>query len=163
MHFLQELVSNYLKKAHLNRICSSLPVTDKEHPPVIRRRIFSQHISDIPGNSEKNLVLSDLRENGCFMRICILQRLYSLRKRASCKVKRIRCAPYHSDHYSHVSFVPSHEEIPKSSQNRPIAPYGSCKSAGIIFPHSLWLNYFGWIEVDMIFSQTSDFTEIWLT
>ena len=58
MHFLQELVINY--------------------PPVIRRRIaFPSIIPRIfPEILRKKLALSDFRENGCFMRICILQRLY---------------------------------------------------------------------------------------
>lgn len=77
MYFLQELVSNYLKKAHPEQDLPSLPVTDMSTPGDQEEDSFSQYYSsDIPENSEKNLVLSDFRENGCFMRICILQRLY---------------------------------------------------------------------------------------
>ena len=73
MHFLQELVSNYLKKAHPEQDLPSLPVTDMSTPGDQEEDSFSQYYSsDIPG------------------------------KRASCKSKRIRCLHNHSDH-SHVS------------------------------------------------------------
>ena len=77
MHFLQELVINYLKKAHRNKICH-LCQSRIQAPPVIKRRIaFPSIIPRIfPEILRKNLALSDFRENGCFMRICILQRLY---------------------------------------------------------------------------------------
>ena len=52
-----------------------------------------------------------------------------------------------------------HEEIPKSRQNRPIALYGSCKSAEL-FSLTVYGKFFWWIEVGHDFSQTSDFTEI---
>ena len=158
MHFLQELVSNYLKKAHPEQDLPSLPVTDMSTPGDQEEDSFSQYYSsDIPGNSEKKprairlpgerLLHEDMHITEIVLPV---KELHAKAKEYGVSITILITAMF---------LCSIHEEIPKSRQNRPIALMVPVNLRNY-FPSQSMANFFGWIEVGHDFSQTSDFTEI---
>ena len=158
MHFLQELVSNYLKKAHPEKDLPSLPVTDMSTPGDQEEDSFSQYYSsDIPGNSEKKpravrlpgerLLHEDMHITEIVLPV---KELHAKAKEYGVSITILITAMF---------LCSIHEEIPKSRQNRPIALMVPVNLRNY-FPSQSMANFFGWIEVGHDFSQTSDFTEI---
>ena len=158
MHFLQELVSNYLKKAHPKQDLPSLPVTDMSTPGDQEEDSFSQYYSsDIPGNSEKKpravrlpgerLLHEDMHITEIVLPV---KELHAKAKEYGVSITILITAMF---------LCSIHEEIPKSRQNRPIALMVPVNLRNY-FPSQSMANFFGWIEVGHDFSQTSDFTEI---
>ena len=158
MHFLQELVINYLKKAHPEQNLPSLPVKDTSTPGDQEEDSFSQYYSsDIPGNSEKKpravrlpgerLLHEDMHITEIVLPV---KELHAKAKEYGVSITILITAMF---------LCSIHEEIPKSRQNRPIALMVPVNLRNY-FPSQSMANFFGWIEVGHDFSQTSDFTEI---
>ena len=136
MHFLQELVSNYLKKAHPEQDLPSLPVTDMSTPGDQEEDSFSQYYSsDIPGNSEKKpravrlpgerLLHEDMHITEIVLPV---KELHAKAKEYGVSITILITAMF---------LCSIHEEIPQEQTKSPHCPYGTCKSADY-FPHSLW-------------------------
>ena len=158
MHFLQELVTNYLKKAHPEQNLPSLPVKDTSTPGDQEEDSFSQYYSsDIPGNSEKKtravrlpgerLLHEDMHITEIVLPV---KELHAKAKEYGVSITILITAMF---------LCSIHEEIPKSRQNRPIALMVPVNLRNY-FPSQSMANFFGWIEVGHDFSKTSDFTEI---
>lgn len=142
MHFLQELVSNYLKKAHPEQDLPSLPVTDMSTPGDQEEDSFSQYYSsDIPGNSEKKpravrlpgerLLHEDMHITEIVLPV---KELHAKAKEYGVSITILITAMF---------LCSIHEEIPKSRQKSPHCPYGTCKSAELfsltVYGKFFWL------------------------
>ena len=161
MHFLQELVSNYLKKAHPEQDLPSLPVTDMSTPGDQEEDSFSQYYSsDIPGNSEKKpravrlpgerLLHEDMHITEIVLPV---KELHAKAKEYGVSITILITAMF---------LCSIHEEIPKSRQNRPIALMVPVNLRNY-FPSQSMANFFGWIEVGHDFPKLLILQKFWLT
>lgn len=161
MHFLQELVQDYLILAHpqadLPQIEHSEEIThgDKEEDS------FSQYYSsDIPKDKEKKkaavklkgekLVHSDMHVTEVALSVKDIHR-----KARSCGVSITVLL-------TAMMLCSIREEIPKNQQKRPVALMIPVNLRNY-FPSQSMTNFFGWIEVGYIFSDETTFEDVLLS
>lgn len=158
MHFLQELVQNYLILAHpqddLPRIENAEEVThgDKEEDS------FSQYYSsDMPKNKEKKETAVKLKgEKLVHSDMNITEVVFSVKdihQKARSYGASITVL------LTAMMLCSIREEIPKNQQKRPVTlmiPVNLRK----YFPSQSMTNFFGWIEVGYTFSETTTFEEV---
>ena len=161
MHFLQELVQDYLILAHpqadLPQIEHAEEIThgDKEEDS------FSQYYSsDIPKDKEKKkaavklkgekLVHSDMHVTEVALSVKDIHR-----KARSCGVSITVLL-------TAMMLCSIREEIPKNQQKRPVALMIPVNLRNY-FPSQSMTNFFGWIEVGYIFSDETTFEDVLLS
>ncbi len=161
MHFLQELVQDYLILAHpqadLPQIEHAEEIThgDKEEDS------FSQYYSsDIPKDKEKKkaavklkgekLVHSDMHITEVALSVKDIHR-----KARSCGVSITVLL-------TAMMLCSIREEIPKNQQKRPVALMIPVNLRNY-FPSQSMTNFFGWIEVGYIFSDETTFEDVLLS
>nr|WP_294666264.1 DUF6320 domain-containing protein [uncultured Blautia sp.] len=158
MHFLQELVTNYLKQAHPEQNLPSLPEEDDSTPGDQEEDSFSQYYSsDIPRNSEKKpravrlpgerLIHEDMHITEVVLPV---KELHDRAKEYGVSITVLVTAMF---------LCAIHKEIPKSRQKRPIALMVPVNLRNY-FPSQSMGNFFGWIEVGHVFSDNTTFHEV---
>ena len=158
MHFLQELVSNYLKQVHPEQNLPSLPEEDTSTPGDQEEDSFSQYYSsDIPRNTEKKpravripgerLIHEDMHITEVVLPV---KELHDKAKEYGVSITILITAMF---------LCAIHKEIPKSRQNRPIALMVPVNLRNY-FPSQSMANFFGWIEVGHVFSDNTTFKEV---
>ena len=158
MHFLQELVQNYLILAHpesnLPRIENAEEIThgDKEEDS------FSQYYSsDIPKGKEKKkaavklkgekLVHSDMHITEVVLSV---KDIHQRARSYGVSITILLTA---------MMLCSIREEVPKNQQKRPVALMIPVNLRNY-FPSQSMTNFFGWIEVGYTFSDTTTFEEV---
>ena len=158
MHFLQELVQNYLILAHpqddIPRIENAEEVThgDKEEDS------FSQYYSsDMPKNKEKKetavklkgekLVHSDMHITEVVLSV---KDIHQKARSYGASITVLLTA---------MMLCSIREEIPKNQQKRPVTLMIPVNLRNY-FPSQSMTNFFGWIEVGYTFSETTTFEEV---
>ena len=158
MHFLQELVQNYLILAHpqddLPRIENAEEVThgDKEEDS------FSQYYSsDMPKNKEKKETAVKLKGEKLFhsdMNITeVVFSVKDIHQKARSYGASITVL------LTAMMLCSIREEIPKNQQKRPVTLMIPVNLRNY-FPSQSMTNFFGWIEVGYTFSETTTFEEV---
>ena len=158
MHFLQELVTNYLKQAHPEQNLPSLPEEDASTPGDQEEDSFSQYYSsDIPRNSEKKpravrlpgerLIHEDMHITEVVLPV---KELHDRAKEYGVSITVLVTAMF---------LCAIHKEIPKSRQKRPIALMVPVNLRNY-FPSQSMGNFFGWIEVGHVFSDNTTFHDV---
>ena len=158
MHFLQELVQNYLILAHpqddLPRIENAEEVThgDKEEDS------FSQYYSsDMPKNKEKKETAVKLKgEKLVHSDMNITEVVFSVKdihQKARSYGASITVL------LTAMMLCSIREEIPKNQQKRPVTLMIPVNLRNY-FPSQSMTNFFGWIEVGYTFSETTTFEEV---
>lgn len=158
MHFLQELVQNYLILAHpqddLPRIENAEEVThgDKEEDS------FSQYYSsDMPKNKEKKETAVKLKgEKLVHSDMNITEVVFSVKdihQKARSYGTSITVL------LTAMMLCSIREEIPKNQQKRPVTLMIPVNLRNY-FPSQSMTNFFGWIEVGYTFSETTTFEEV---
>lgn len=158
MHFLQELVQNYLILAHpqddISRIENAEEVThgDKEEDS------FSQYYSsDMPKNKEKKETAVKLKgEKLVHSDMNITEVVFSVKdihQKARSYGASITVL------LTAMMLCSIREEIPKNQQKRPVTLMIPVNLRNY-FPSQSMTNFFGWIEVGYTFSETTTFEEV---
>ena len=158
MHFLQELVQNYLILAHpqddIPRIENAEEVThgDKEEDS------FSQYYSsDMPKNKEKKETAVKLKgEKLVHSDMNITEVVFSVKdihQKARSYGASITVL------LTAMMLCSIREEIPKNQQKRPVTLMIPVNLRNY-FPSQSMTNFFGWIEVGYTFSETTTFEEV---
>lgn len=160
MHFLQELVQDYLLLAHpsknLPRFLKDEEVTAKDR----EEDSFSQYYSaDIPRDKEKKPAAVKLRgerlrseEMHITELVLPVQETLARAREKGVSITVLVTA---------MLLCAIHEEIPKSRQNRPVTLMIPVNLRNY-FPSQSMANFFGWIEVGYTFSDNTDFEEVLL-
>lgn len=158
MHFLQELVQNYLilayPESNLPRIENAEEIThgDKEEDS------FSQYYSsDIPKDKEKKkaavklkgekLVHSDMHITEVVLSV---KDIHQRARSYGVSITVLLTA---------MMLCSIREEVPKNQQKRPVALMIPVNLRNY-FPSQSMTNFFGWIEVGYTFSDTTTFEEV---
>ena len=158
MHFLQELIQNYLILAHpesnLPRIKNAEEIThgDKEEDS------FSQYYSsDMPKDKEKKksavklkgekLVHSDMHITEVVLSV---KDIHQRARSYGVSITVLLTA---------MMLCSIREEVPKNQQKRPVALMIPVNLRNY-FPSQSMANFFGWIEVGYTFSDTTTFEEV---
>ena len=158
MHFLQELVQNYLILAHPKENFPEIGRDKKTGRGNIEEDSFSQYYSsDIPKNREKKkaavklkgekLVHSDMHISEVVLSV---KEVHQKARSYGVSITVLLTA---------VMLCSIREEIPKNQQKRPVTlmiPVNLRK----YFPSQSMTNFFGWIEVGYTFSDTTTFEEV---
>ena len=158
MHFLQELVADYLQLSHPQDALPLLPTEQESTPADQEEDSFSQYYSsDIPKVSERNpkavrlpgerLIHEDMQITEVTLPV---KELHAKAREYGVSITVLITAMF---------LCSIHEEIPKSRQNRPIALMVPVNLRNY-FPSQSMANFFGWIEVGHVFSENTTFTEV---
>lgn len=158
MHFLQELVQDYLILAHpeqnLPRFLEDEEVTAKDR----EEDSFSQYYSaDIPKNKEKKPAAVKLRgERLRSEDMHITELVLPVRETiAKARARGVSITVM----VTAMLLCAIHEEIPRSGQNRPVTLMIPVNLRNY-FPSQSMANFFGWIEVGYTFSDTTNFNDV---
>lgn len=158
MHFLQELVQNYLILAHPKENFSEIGRDKKTGRGNIEEDSFSQYYSsDIPKNREKKkaavklkgekLVHSDMHISEVVLSV---KEIHQKARSYGVSITVLLTA---------VMLCSIREEIPKNQQKRPVTLMIPVNLRNY-FPSQSMTNFFGWIEVGYTFSDTTTFEEV---
>ena len=158
MHFLQELVQNYLILAHPKKIFPEIGRDKKTGRGNIEEDSFSQYYSsDIPKNREKKkaavklkgekLVHSDMHISEVVLSV---KEIHQKARSYGVSITVLLTA---------VMLCSIREEIPKNQQKRPVTLMIPVNLRNY-FPSQSMTNFFGWIEVGYTFSDTTTFEEV---
>ena len=158
MHFLQELVQNYLILAHPKENFPEIGRDKKTGRGNIEEDSFSQYYSsDIPKNREKKkaavklkgekLVHSDMHISEVVLSV---KEVHQNARSYGVSITVLLTA---------VMLCSILEEIPKNQQKRPVTLMIPVNLRNY-FPSQSMTNFFGWIEVGYTFSDTTTFEEV---
>ena len=158
MHFLQELVQNYLILAHPKKNFPEIGRDKKTGRGNIEEDSFSQYYSsDIPKNREKKkaavklkgekLVHSDMHISEVVLSV---KEIHQKARSYGVSITVLLTA---------VMLCSIREEIPKNQQKRPVTLMIPVNLRNY-FPSQSMTNFFGWIEVGYTFSDTTTFEEV---
>ena len=158
MHFLQELVQNYLILAHPKENFPEIGRDKKTGRGNIEEDSFSQYYSsDIPKNREKKkaavklkgekLVHSDMHISEVVLSV---KEVHQKARSYGVSITVLLTA---------VMLCSIREEIPKNQQKRPVTLMIPVNLRNY-FPSKSMTNFFGWIEVGYTFSDTTTFEEV---
>ena len=158
MHFLQELVQNYLILAHPKEYFPEIGRDKKTGRGNIEEDSFSQYYSsDIPKNREKKkaavklkgekLVHSDMHISEVVLSV---KEIHQKARSYGVSITVLLTA---------VMLCSIREEIPKNQQKRPVTLMIPVNLRNY-FPSQSMTNFFGWIEVGYTFSDTTTFEEV---
>ena len=158
MHFLQELVQNYLILAHPKENFPEIGREKKTGRGNIEEDSFSQYYSsDIPKNREKKkaavklkgekLVHSDMHISEVVLSV---KEVHQKARSYGVSITVLLTA---------VMLCSIREEIPKNQQKRPVTLMIPVNLRNY-FPSQSMTNFFGWIEVGYTFSDTTTFEEV---
>lgn len=158
MHFLQELVQNYLILAHPKENFPEIGRDKKTGRGNIEEDSFSQYYSsDIPKNREKKkaavklkgekLVHSDMHISEVVLSV---KEVHQKARSYGVSITVLLTA---------VMLCSIREEIPKNQQKRPVTLMIPVNLRNY-FPSQSMTNFFGWIEVGYTFSDTTTFEEV---
>ena len=158
MHFLQELVQNYLILAHPKENFPEIGRDKKTGRGNIEEDSFSQYYSsDIPKNREKKkaavklkgekLVHSDMHISEVVLSV---KEVHQKARSYGVSITVLLTA---------VMLCSIREEIPKNQQKRPVTLMIPVNLRNYFPSHSM-TNFFGWIEVGYTFSDTTTFEEV---
>ena len=158
MHFLQELVQNYLILAHPKENFPEIGRDKKTGRGNIEEDSFSQYYSsDIPKNREKKkaavklkgekLVHSDMHISQVVLSV---KEVHQKARSYGVSITVLLTA---------VMLCSIREEIPKNQQKRPVTLMIPVNLRNY-FPSQSMTNFFGWIEVGYTFSDTTTFEEV---
>ena len=158
MHFLQELVQNYLILAHPKENFPEIRREKKTGRGNIEEDSFSQYYSsDIPKNREKKkaavklkgekLVHSDMHISEVVLSV---KEVHQKARSYGVSITVLLTA---------VMLCSIREEIPKNQQKRPVTLMIPVNLRNY-FPSQSMTNFFGWIEVGYTFSDTTTFEEV---
>lgn len=158
MHFLQELVQNYLILAHPKEKFPEIGREKKTGRGNIAEDSFSQYYSsDIPKNREKKkaavklkgekLVHSDMHISEVVLSV---KEVHQKARSYGVSITVLLTA---------VMLCSIREEIPKNQQKRPVTLMIPVNLRNY-FPSQSMTNFFGWIEVGYTFSDTTTFEEV---
>ena len=158
MHFLQELVQNYLILAHpqagLPRIETAEETTwgDQEEDS------FSQYYSsDMPRDKEKKKPAVKLKGEKLLHSDMHITEIGIPVKEIHAKAKSYGVSI--TVLLTAMMLCAIHEEVPRSRQNRPVALMIPVNLRNY-FPSQSMANFFGWIEVGYTFTDHTVFTEV---
>ena len=158
MHFLQELVQNYLILAYPKKNFPEIGSEKKTGRGNIEEDSFSQYYSsDIPKNREKKkaavklkgekLVHSDMHISEVVLSV---KEVHQKARSYGVSITVLLTA---------VMLCSIREEIPKNQQKRPVTLMIPVNLRNY-FPSQSMTNFFGWIEVGYTFSDTTTFEEV---
>lgn len=158
MHFLQELVQNYLILAHPKENFPEIGRDKKTGRGNIEEDSFSQYYSsDIPKNREKKkaavklkgekLIHSDMHISEVVLSV---KEVHQKARSYGVSITVLLTA---------VMLCSIREEIPKNQQKRPVTLMIPVNLRNY-FPSQSMTNFFGWIEVGYTFSDTTTFEEV---
>ena len=158
MHFLQELVQNYLILAHPKENFPEIGRDKKTGRGNVEEDSFSQYYSsDIPKNREKKkaavklkgekLVHSDMHISEVVLSV---KEVHQKARSYGVSITVLLTA---------VMLCSIREEIPKNQQKRPVTLMIPVNLRNY-FPSQSMTNFFGWIEVGYTFSDTTTFEEV---
>ena len=158
MHFLQELVQNYVILAHPKENFPEIGRDKKTGRGNIEEDSFSQYYSsDIPKNREKKkaavklkgekLVHSDMHISEVVLSV---KEIHQKARSYGVSITVLLTA---------VMLCSIREEIPKNQQKRPVTLMIPVNLRNY-FPSQSMTNFFGWIEVGYTFSDTTTFEEV---
>ena len=158
MHFLQELVQNYLILAHPKENFPEIGSEKKTGRGNIAEDSFSQYYSsDIPKNREKKkaavklkgekLVHSDMHISEVVLSV---KEVHQKARSYGVSITVLLTA---------VMLCSIREEIPKNQQKRPVTLMIPVNLRNY-FPSQSMTNFFGWIEIGYTFSDTTTFEEV---
>lgn len=158
MHFLQELVQNYVILAHPKENFPEIGRDKKTGRGNIEEDSFSQYYSsDIPKNREKKkaavklkgekLVHSDMHISEVVLSV---KEIHQKARSYGVSITVLLTA---------VMLCSIREEIPKNQKKRPVTLMIPVNLRNY-FPSQSMTNFFGWIEVGYTFSDTTTFEEV---
>ena len=158
MHFLQELVQNYLILAYPKKNFPEIGRDKKTGRGNIEEDSFSQYYSsDIPKNREKKkaavklkgekLIHSDMHISEVVLSV---KEVHQKARSYGVSITVLLTA---------VMLCSIREEIPKNQQKRPVTLMIPVNLRNY-FPSQSMTNFFGWIEVGYTFSDTTTFEEV---
>lgn len=158
MHFLQELVSDYLCFAHPEKDLPPLPEEQESTPGDQEEDSFSQYYSPagspIPEKKPKAVRLPGerlLHEEMHITEVSLpVKELHARAKEYGVSITVLVTAMF---------LCSIHEEIPKNKQKRPVALMVPVNLRNY-FPSQSMANFFGWIEVGHVFSENTTFAEV---
>ncbi len=158
MHFLQELVQNYLILAHPQAGLPRMETAEEILRGDQAEDSFSQYYSsDIPRDKEKKQAAVKLKGEKLLhsdMQITEfgipVDEIHAKAKSYGVSITVLLAA---------VLLCAIHEEIPKSRQKRPVTLMIPVNLRNY-FPSQSMANFFGWIEVGYTFSDQTVFTEV---
>lgn len=158
MHFLQELVKNYLFLAHPEKKLPELSYDQKVTPKDLAEDSFSQYYNaDMPKIKEKKEKAYQFKGEMLDQKDMEIAEIYLPVKETLAKARE-----YHTSItvlLAAMLICAIHEEVPKSQQKKPIGlmiPVNLRK----YFPSDSMANFFGWIEVNYHFKQNTVFQDV---
>lgn len=158
MHFLQELVQDYLILAHPERELPRLSVDEKVTAKDREEDSFSQYYSsDMPKNKEKKQAAVRLRGeklihdemNITEIVLPVKETLAKARERGVSITVLLTA----------ILLCAIHEEIPRYQQKRPVTLMVPVNLRNY-FPSQSMGNFFGWIKVGYVFHDGTTFEEV---
>ena len=158
MHFLQELVQNYLILAHPKENFPEIGRDKKTGRGNIEEDSFSQYYSsDIPKNREKKKAAVKLKGEKLVHSDMHISEVVLSVKESHQKARSYGVSI--TVLLTAVMLCSIREEIPKNQQKRPVTLMIPVNLRNY-FPSQSMTNFFGWIEVGYTFSDTTTFEEV---
>ena len=158
MHFLQELVQNYLILAHPKENFPEIGRDKKTGRGNIEEDSFSQYYSsDIPKNREKKKAAVKLKGEKLVHSDMHISEVVLSVKEVHQKARSYGVSI--TVLLTTVMLCSIREEIPKNQQKRPVTLMIPVNLRNY-FPSQSMTNFFGWIEVGYTFSDTTTFEEV---
>mgnify|MGYP004467846017 CR=1 FL=1 len=158
MHFLQELVQNYLILTHPESGLSRLEAAEEITRGDQEEDSFSQYYSsDTPRDREKKKPAVKLKGEKLLHSDMNITEIAVPVKDIHAKAKS--CGVSITVLLTAVMLCAIREEVPRSRQNRPVALMIPVNLRNY-FPSQSMSNFFGWIEVGYTFSDNTTFTEV---
>ena len=158
MHFLQELVQNYLILAHPEANLMRIEPTEKITAGDREEDSFSQYYSsDVPKDKEKKKPAVKLKgEKLIHSDMHITEVVLPVKEiHAKARERGVSITVF----LTAVMLCAIQEEIPKNRQNRPVTLMIPVNLRNY-FPSQSMTNFFGWIEVGYTFCDTTTFEEV---
>ena len=158
MHFLEELVQNYLILAHPEAKLPRIEPSEEITPGDREEDSFSQYYSeDIPRDRAKKPAAVKLKgEKVVHEEMHILEAELPVKElHAKAKARGVSITVY----LTAVLLCAIHEEIPKNRQKRPIGLMIPVNLRNY-FPSQSMTNFFGWIEISFAFQEDTTFEDV---
>lgn len=158
MHFLQELVKNYLMFAYPDRNLPELSYDEKVTEKDLAEDSFSQYYSsDMPKIKEKKERAFQFKGEMLDQKDMEIAEIYLPVKETLAKAREYQTSI--TVLIAAMFLCAIHEEVPKSQQKKPIGLMIPVNLRNY-FPSQSMANFFGWIEVKYHFQQNTVLTDV---
>lgn len=158
MHFLQEIVQDYLILAHPEMNLPEIPGLEKATVKDMEEDSFSQYYSsDIPKNKEKKPTAAQLKGEKLSHEDMHITEVVIPVKETLAKAREYGVSI--TILLTAMMLCAIHEEIPKSRQKKPIVLVVPVNLRNY-FPSKSMANFFGLIDIGYTFTDTTTFEEV---